>query len=247
MCSAIRMLDCGEQALVIEFGSRIDPLVNARVHRLARTVNAELAQRIVEVVPTYRSLTIYFDPCAISREALRQEIAIRLPALDRAEPSSSTNRILMVPVCYGGEFGPDLHFVAARHSLTADEVVAIHTSVQYRVYMLGFSPGFPYLGGLPERIAAPRLDVPRMKVAAGSVGIAGAQTGIYPMESPGGWRLIGRTPLKVFDPSAERPFLFAAGDLVRFVRLEPNEYDELREQVERGTFVPEIRNSQASS
>jgi inhibitor of KinA len=238
---AVRMLDCGEQAVVVEFGSEIDPGINARVHRLAKILTTAMPERILEVVPTYRSLMIYFDPLVVSRRALQQEIAKLLPGAEAADSAGERKRVLTIPVSYGGEFGPDLAFVARRNGLTEDEVVAIHTSAPLRIYMLGFTPGFPYLGGISARIAAPRLDVPRVKIPAGSVGIAGTQTGIYPIESPGGWRLIGRTPLRIFDPRAERPFLFAAGDYLQLFAAGPDEFHALQQQVERGSYALQER------
>ncbi len=233
----IRILEAGEQGLVVEFGDEIDPVVNARVHRLAGTLMAQMPTRILEVVPTYRSLMIYFDPAVISWQALQQRVA---ELLESPEPAgvNETRRTITIPVCYGGEFGPDLEFVARHNGITAQEVIALHSSLPYLVYMLGFMPGFPYLGGLPERIAAPRLAVPRVKIAAGSVGIAARQTGIYPVESPGGWQLIGRTPVTIFRPLAPSPFLFAAGDYLQFAPISEDEYISIREQVDSGTYAP---------
>jgi antagonist of KipI len=240
----IRMLEAGEQGLVVEFGNEIDPAVNAQVHRLARILTVEMSERILEVVPTYRSLMVYFDPLVISRKTLQEDIARYLADIKTVAVASDTTRIIAIPVSYGGEFGPDLEFVARRNAMTEDEVVAIHTSSPYLVYMLGFTPGFPYLGGMSERIATPRLDAPRVKIPAGSVGIAAKQTGIYPIESPGGWQLIGRTPLIVFNPSSENPFLYAAGDYLRFVAIRVDEYRALKEQVTSGNYAPVVRVSQ---
>jgi inhibitor of KinA len=237
-----RMLKVGEQGLVVEFGKEIDPVVNSHVHRLARILTAEMASRILDVVPTYRSLMVYFDPLVISRETLQADIARYAAKLETDSAASDTKRIISIPVSYGGEFGPDLAFVAKHNAITEEEVVAIHTSVPYLVYMLGFTPGFPYLGGMSERIAAPRLAVPRVKIPAGSVGIAGKQTGIYPIESPGGWQLIGRTPLTLFNPSAESPFVFAAGDYLQFAAIGLDEYAALKEQVASGRYAPVVRS-----
>ncbi len=236
------MLDAGEQGLVVEFGNEIDPVINARVRRLARIVANQMAQHILEVVPTYRSLMVYFDPLIISRKALQENIAGYLGDLDAVTLANDTARVITIPLSYGGEFGPDLEFVARHNAITEEEVIAIHTSTPYLVYMLGFTPGFPYLGGMPERIAAPRLDVPRVKIPAGSVGIAGRQTGIYPIESPGGWRLIGRTPLPIFNPQSENPFLFAAGDYLQFSAIQADQYGALKEQIDSGNYVPVIRD-----
>jgi inhibitor of KinA len=238
----VRMLDAGEQGLVVEFGNEIDPVLNARVRRLARIVATQMADRILEVVPTYRSLMVYFDPLIISRRALQENIAGYLGDLDSVTVANDTARVITIPVSYGGEFGPDLEFVATHNAITEDEVVAIHTSTPYLVYMLGFTPGFPYLGGMSGRIAAPRLDVPRVRIPVGSVGIAGRQTGIYPIESPGGWRLIGRTPLPVFNPLSENPFLFAAGDYLQFSAIQADEYGALEEQIDSGNYAPVIRD-----
>jgi len=238
----IRMLKAGEQGLIVEFGTEIDPVINARVHRLANTLKEKMPEYIQDVVPTYRSLMVYFDPLAISRETLQKNIAKYLDELGSASAASDTARIITIPVSYGGEFGPDLEFVAKHNSITEDEVVAIHTSIPYLVYMLGFAPGFPYLGGMSERIATPRLASPRVKIPAGSVGIAGKQTGIYPLESPGGWQLIGRTPLTLFDPLAKNPFVFAAGDYLQFTAIKMDEYVALKEQVASGNYAPVARS-----
>jgi inhibitor of KinA len=238
----IRMLKAGEQGLVVEFGTEIDAAVNAQVRRLAKILTEEMPEQILEVAPTYRSLMVYFDPLVIGRENLEEKIARYLTSLETVAAASDTTRVITIPVSYGGEFGPDLEFVARHNSMTEEEVIAVHTSTPYLVYMIGFTPGFPYLGGMPERIAAPRLKTPRVKIPAGSVGIAGRQTGIYPIESPGGWQLIGRTPLMVFNPSAKNPFLFAAGDTLQFAAITAEEYGALKEQVASGNYAPVVRN-----
>ncbi len=229
----------GEKALSLELGQTIDEDVNARVHLLAETVRRKLKRHIEEVVPTYRSLLVFFDPLHLSRSELVERLKPLVAALPSGDIAKTHGRIVRVPVCYGGELGPDLAFVAEHNHLTPDEVVAIHGSQAYRVYMLGFTPGFPYLGGMSERIAAPRLDAPRPRIPAGSVGIAGTQTGIYPVESPGGWRLIGRTPLRLFDPRTTPPFLLAAGDKVRFVAVSGARWKEIEREVAAGTWVAE--------
>jgi inhibitor of KinA len=233
-----RVLDAGEQGLVVEFGTEIDPVANAQVHRLARILTFQMPGQILEVVPTYRSLMVFFDPLVITRKSLQEHIARFLSNFEAVFAGNETRRVITIPVSYGGEFGPDLEFVARHNGITEDEVVAIHTSTRYLVYMLGFTPGFPYLGGMPESIAAPRLDVPRIKVPAGSVGIAGKQTGIYPIESPGGWQLIGRTAVKLFDAMAGNPFLVTAGDYLQFVAVSADEYVVLKHQVDSGNYAP---------
>lgn len=234
-----RLLAAGEQGLVVEFASRIDPQVNERVHRLAKQIAAAGWDGVIEVVPTYRSLLIYFDPLKLTRGDLAANIG-RLAGEEGASAAAGT-RLVEIPVAYGGEHGPDLGFVAGHTGLGEDEVVAVHTSVPYLVYMLGFTPGFPYLGGMSERIAAPRLEKPRTAIPGGSVGIAGGQTGIYPVTSPGGWRIIGRTPVRLFDPAAASPFLFAAGDYLQFRAVTAAEYAAIERQVAAGGYSPVVR------
>jgi len=241
---AFRMLVEGEGGIVVELGDAIDPSLNAWVHRLADAVRSELAADVLEVVPTYRSLLVLFDPLRRGRRELEGRIAALLGGVSKGSRRVRPARVVRVPVRYGGPDGPDLAFVAEQARLTVDEVVSIHASVAYRVYMIGFTPGFPYLGGMSERIAAPRLDTPRTRIPAGSVGIAGAQTGVYPVESPGGWRLVGRTPLRLFDPRSGEPFLVAAGDRVRFVPVDDEAFREVERQVEAGAYRPEAEEGE---
>lgn len=211
-----RIQPLGDSAVLIEFGDQIDLAVNERVHRLARLLMDHKLKGVTEWLPTYAALTIHYDPLTLAYEAVVQWLQESLDYV--VEIRSQSPRVIEVPTDYGGEAGPDLVVVAQLHGLTPDEVIRIHSEREYRVFMLGFTPGFPYLGELDERIATPRLDTPRQRVAAGSIGIAARQTGIYPIESPGGWRIIGHTGLKLFDPNREPPFLIDAGDVVKFVR-----------------------------
>jgi inhibitor of KinA len=236
------MLPAGERGLVVEMGNLISPSVNARVQRLAKRLSQRTLEGVIEVVPTYRSLLVYFDPLTVSRSHLIEAIHQMIPSEAGPETGEKEGvRVVRVPVCYGGEFGPDLDYVGQHNGLSVDEVIAIHSSKPYLVYMLGFTPGFPYLGGMSDKIATPRLEQPRARIPQGSVGIAGAQTGLYPVESPGGWRLIGRTPLHPFVPGAANPFLFAAGDYLRFLPISLEEYHQIRHDVEAGLFTPNIR------
>lgn len=246
--AGIRMLCAGEQGLVVEFGNVISPQVNARVRRLAGKIWRSKVAGVIELVPTYRSLLVYFDPLRLTRSDLSRTIE-ELLAVEEEVDRGGTNkvRLIRVPVCYGGEFGPDLDHVAKHNGLTVDEVVAVHSSRPYLVYMLGFTPGFAYLGGMPPKIATPRLDKPRTKIPQGSVGIADQQTGVYPVESPGGWRLIGRTPLKAFSPESARPFLFAAGDYVQFVPISAEEFETIGQQVQVGSYAPHITDESLES
>lgn len=220
-----RFLPAGDRVLIAEFGDGIDEGVNTLVHHVARAVSRASLPGVIEVVPTYRSLAIHVDPLVLSQQELR---ACVLDASSRPDTRfAAPPRTIEVPVVYGGEHGPDLADVAAHAGLPEEEVVAIHAGGQYRVYMMGFTPGFPYLGGMSPRIAAPRLATPRQRVPGGSVGIAAGQTGIYPTASPGGWRLIGRTPARLFDPQRTPPALLDAGDFVRFVPIDAARYAEI--------------------
>lgn len=237
---AIRMLNAGEQGLVVEFGQTVDKDINFKVHRLTRLIRQELAADIIEVVPTYRSLLIYFNPLSLDRQVLQEKIAALAIKANAMEDSREEARVIYIPVCYGGEFGPDLAFVAGHNGLTEDEVIQIHTSQPYLVYMLGFTPGYAYLGGMSEKIATPRLEKPRTKVPEGSVGIGGSQTAFYTIESPGGWQLIGRTPIKAFDFRLPQPFLFEAGDYLHFQAVDRTEYEAVAAEISAGRYKPVI-------
>jgi inhibitor of KinA len=244
--SEIRFLQAGEQGLVVEFGNEINAQINQQVHKLARALSSQALSSILEVIPTYRSLLVYFDPLQISRYALTKLVESLQADQDTAQAAPTGQdavRIVHIPVCYGGEFGPDLEFVAQHNSLSTDEVIRIHTSTPYQVYMLGFTPGFPYLGGMSEEIATPRLEKPRVRIPSGSVGIAGSQTGFYPVESPGGWQLIGRTPINGFDANSPNPFAFAAGDYLQFKGISTDEFFTIRREVEAGAYTPESTTS----
>jgi inhibitor of KinA len=222
--SGYRIVAAGDSAIVVEFEERIDAAVNARTIAFAEAVQAANLPGVRDVVPTYRSTAIYFDPLRTDSAAMMA--CIEREALRPVAPLASVPAPVRVPVCYGGELGPDLEAVAAFAKAGEDEVVRLHTSATYRVFMLGFVPGFAYLGIVNDRIAMARRSTPRVRVPLGSVGIAGVQTGIYPAETPGGWQLIGRTPLKPFDPSRAEPFLMKAGDAVQFYPIERREYDQ---------------------
>jgi len=224
-----RLLPAGDSALIVEFGDGIDVRVNARVRQLQRVLDALRHPGIVETVPTYRSLMVHYDPMALGLEDVEELMATAAEGL--TEDAQDAPRTIEIPVLYGGAAGPDLPDVAAIAGLQEQEVIALHAAGDYVVFMLGFMPGFPYLGGLPRRIAAPRLPTPRTVVPAGSVGIAGEQTGIYPTESPGGWRIIGRTPVRLFDSRQTPPALLEAGDRVRFTPVSAREYDAIARDV----------------
>jgi KipI family sensor histidine kinase inhibitor len=220
-----RLRPAGDQALVVEIGDRIDEAVNERVHALALALARRQIAGIVDLVPTYRSLLVNYDPLRIAFDALTS--AVTEAAASLAPDAVPAPQRVDIPTCYGGQYGPDLPFVAEHNHLAEHEVVAIHASGTYRVFMMGFSPGFAYLGGMSSRIATPRLQTPRTSIPAGSVGIAQQQTGIYPIESPGGWQLIGRTPVRLFDPARTPPTLVEPGDVIRFVAIDEQKYRDL--------------------
>ena len=234
-----RLLPAGDSAIVVEYGEGIDARVNAGVRRLHRALAAGGHAGIIETVPTYRSLMVHYDPLVLTRQEVENLIAETRGGLP--DQSREPFRLVEIPVLYGGDAGPDLADVAAAAGLDERAVVELHAGGEYVVFMLGFMPGFPYLGGLPAAIATPRLATPRTLVPAGSVGIAGAQTGIYPTESPGGWRLVGRTPIRLFDARQSPPALLAAGDHVRFVPVGQAEYDAIAADVAADRYRPGIR------
>jgi KipI family sensor histidine kinase inhibitor len=215
----------GDSGLLVEYGAGIDPQINRKLQAARYALTQEQPAGVFEIVPAYRSVLIVYDPLTIRCEELKGLVADLNDRLTQIElPSPET---IEVPVCYGDQFGPDLKRVATRNGLSEEEVVQLHSEPAYPVYMLGFTPGFPFLGGLSEKLFTPRLDSPRTSVAAGSVGIANNQTGIYPLESPGGWQLIGRTPLKLFDPGRKTPFLLKAGDMLKFKPIFSEEFNRL--------------------
>jgi KipI family sensor histidine kinase inhibitor len=220
-----RLLAAGDGALIVELGEGVAPALNAAVHRLDRRIADAGLPGVVETVPTYRSVLVVFDPALTSPDALGP--ALLELARDLARPTAEPQRRWIVPVCFGGAHGEDLDDVARRANLTSDEVVALHCAADYRVYMLGFSPGFAYLGGLPDALHQPRRENPRMVTPAGSVMQGGAQAAISPIAMPSGWHLLGRTPIKTFDLRRTPPFLLAPGDRIRFSPITAAEYDRL--------------------
>lgn len=237
----LKFFSQGESGLVVELADKIDLTVNLTVHAIGRSIRQELTGVVEAVVPTYRSLLVMYDPLQIRRDSLKEKIEAIYLRVAMHGTAVSSAKTVVIPVLYGGEAGPDLDFVAHHNNLTPDEVISIHTSGAYRIYMMGFTPGFPYLGGMSERIATPRLSTPRKEIPAGSVGIAGSQTGLYPQKSPGGWQLIGRTPLRVFDPTAADPFLYQAGDLLKFEAISGEEFERIERSISRGEYRPEVR------
>src|SRR6478736_3836891 len=224
----------GDQALMLEMGDAINESTHRRVQAAWRALSAEPLPGVSEAVPAYTSVTPFSDPWQVvqagapEREIvswLKAKVLARLK--DPPKSAKSKPRTIEIPVCYGGEFGPDLARVAAQAKLSPEEVIKRHSKATYLVYLIGFAPGFPYLGGLPKELATPRHAKPRMAVPAGSVGIAGEQTGIYPQVTPGGWNLIGATPLKLFQPQSKPPVLLQAGDEEKFKPVTAEEFRAL--------------------
>jgi inhibitor of KinA len=219
-----------ESAVVISFGNGIDPSINQKVISLYQSLQHRSFHGFIESVPAYSSLAVFYSTREVTQnkgnltsafgfvKEFLESALLQIPQVERSE-----NQVVEIPVLYSGQ---DLMFVAASHQLTPDEVIAIHTATAYRVFMIGFLPGFPYLGTVDARIATPRKSSPRTSVPPGSLGIAGFQTGIYPQPSPGGWQLIGKTPLKIFDKQKTVPCLFRPGDSVRFYAIDQNEFEK---------------------
>ncbi|MGH8702423.1 MAG: 5-oxoprolinase subunit PxpB [Burkholderiales bacterium] len=230
---SVRFLPSGDTAIVVEFGDRVDHDLNAQVLRLSARVRAENIPGVVETLPTLRSLLVHYDPLVTDNASVTAAIE-RL--LRRSHGAAPRSRLWRIPACYEGGHAPDLEDVAKHTGLAVDEVVRLHRSTRFHVYMVGFSPGFPYMGDLPESLALPRRKDPRVRVPAGSIAIATSMTAIYPVESPGGWHLIGATPVRLFDARWPRPALLSPGDRVSFEPVGAREYDEIRSAVAANSY-----------
>lgn len=236
--SEMQFYPAGDNALVMEFGNIIDEKVNQKVHNYTALITASGIRGVTELLPTFRSLMVYYDSSVVKYHELKSIIENLHPDTDTG--ISSKKVIHLIPCCYGARFGVDLHDMEALTGLTKEEIISIHSGVDYKIYMLGFLPGFVYLGGLDKRIEAPRLKTPRVKINPGSVGIGGNQTGVYPQASPGGWRLIGSTPVDFYDPSREEPILCRAGEYIRFVPITIDDYYDIRHLVIQKSYTPEL-------
>lgn len=229
-------LPCGDSALVVEFGDRIDAEVNARVIAVAEAVETAAIAGVTEIVPSYRSMLVRYDPVIIRGRALEE----RLAGLCRdAQPSAAQGRAWTIPVVYGGAVGQDLAEMAAMKNMSPEELIALHAGGEYRVFMIGFSPGFAYLGGLPPALHTPRLKQPRQNIPAGAIGIGGQQGSVSAVAGPSGWRFIGWTPVRTFDPVRHVPFLLQAGDRVRFRPIDEDVAAQLASRAAAGDPVIE--------
>ena len=240
MGNSVRFLFSGDSALVIEFGNEISVDINKKIRKMMDDIKKENIDGIVELVPTYCSLLINYDVLKIDYNTLVEKLKTFLNNnLETAEGEEVT--LIEIPTLYNDEVGPDLSYVAEHNKISKEEVIKIHTGTDYLVYMLGFMPGFTYLGGMSEKIATPRLESPRLQIYPGSVGIAGKQTGMYPSMSPGGWRIIGRTPLKLYNPDSDIPVYISSGDYVRYVSISEEEYNDILKKVENNEYKLNIR------
>lgn len=218
----------GDRGLIVEFGDSIDPKINSKVRAMARAMETSRPSGISEIIPTYRSLLLIYDPGVTNPDKLCPLIEHVGNTLETVE--AEPYRIVEIPVCYGNEFGPDMENIQKAHGLTCQEVILLHSSPEYLIYMVGFTPGFAFLGGLDKKLYTPRLETPRMLVPEGSVGIANNQTGMYPLDSPGGWQIIGKTPLKLFAPDRPNPFLYKAGDKIKFIPISEQKYEMISQK-----------------
>ncbi|UOR14047.1 5-oxoprolinase subunit PxpB [Halobacillus amylolyticus] len=225
----------GDQAIVITISDEINEDAQNKVRILSHLFDQEKPDWMVEYIPAFTTVTLFYDPLQLATDdvfpytIVKKKVESLLSTVKEGEAESV--RTIEIPVCYGGEFGPDLEFVAEHNNLSTKEVIDIHSSGQYTVYMIGFAPGFPFIGGMSEKIAAPRRDSPRLAIPERTVGIAGMQTGVYPIETPGGWQLIGRTPMRLFTPEQETPSLLRAGDLITFKEITEEEYHNWEESI----------------
>jgi len=229
-----RLIAVGEQALLVEFGDSIDDQLNARVLALAAALNGTTG--VSEIIPTYRSLTVVFDPLMLTCSELCGRVTL---LMNQPPAMHSVRRRWRVPVCYGGDYGEDLSALAQGHGLSQEQVIDLHSTARYRVYMVGFMPGFAYLGGLPEMLHTPRRASPRAMTPASSINIGGQQTAISSVAGPSGWHLIGRTPWRTFDALRQRPFLFQAGDEVCFMPITAHEFSRLDDECRAADWYPE--------
>jgi inhibitor of KinA len=244
--NSVRFLPLGDRAIVVDWGGGIHPETHRSISALCAHLDHNPFPGIVEIVPAFTTLTVYYEPLKLRDPVTGEnwsrggDAGIRSPfeivkgilsrmVLSMDSATADTSRVVEIPVCYGGKFGPDLEDVAAHTGLSTEEVIEIHVNQDYLVYMIGFAPGFPYLGGMSERISVPRRSSPRTLIEPGAVGIGGMQTGVYPFATPGGWQLIGKTPIKLFRPDHATPSLLKAGDIVRFRSISPKQYEEWKE------------------
>jgi len=232
----IEIKSLGDVAIQVSFGNQINEEIQREIQRFIAGLQTAKIKGIIEWVPAYCTVVIYYQPEVISYHVLEKILKSTYSTADKVDQEKGI--VYEIPVYYGGETGPDLSFVASYHQLSEEEVISLHSSKEYLIYMMGFVPGFPYLGGLPPSLAVPRLEHPRLSVKAGAVGIGGNQTGIYPADVPSGWRIIGITPVNLFDVNRPSPFLFSAGNYIKFHSIDLQEYEKIKQLIANKTYEP---------
>lgn len=226
----VGIFQISECAVLVEFGKEINKYINGKVRAFSSYLDGHPFKGMVEYIPAFTSVTIFYDPLKINSKSPYERVHSMIMEILSNMTSSIEikEKIVRIPVCYGGKLGPDIEYVAEHNKISVDEVIKIHSSGEYLVYMVGFAPGFPYLGGMSKRISSPRRKSPRTSIPAGTVGIAGMQTGVYPISTPGGWQLIGSTPEKLFRPDDNPPSLLSSGDIVKFYPISFDEYENYK-------------------
>lgn len=233
----MKFFDVSENCISCVFDERIAPEINKSVIALSRAIEAANIEGVTELVNSYNTLVVYFNDEITTHDNIKNAIS----SLQISNTNNDKKRTFIIPVCYDKQYGLDIEALAEAHNLSVEEVINIHSQNEYLVYMLGFMPGFPYLGGLDERIATPRKASPRKSIPAGSVGIAANQTGMYPLQSPGGWNIIGQTPLKLYDPDRSPVVYYEAGDYIKYEPITSEQFDEIKRQVDAGTYKIEVK------
>ncbi|WP_345241827.1 5-oxoprolinase subunit PxpB [Pontibacillus salipaludis] len=244
MMRDIQYVPFGENGIKIVFPNHISQEIHERILKLYQSIKRHAVEFITDIVPSYTVLTVYFNETLTSFNQMKEKLESIWASADKKD-ETAPSRVVILPVYYGGDVGEDLEKVASVNNVSAEEVIDLHSSRDYLTYMIGFLPGFPYLGGMDERIATPRLEKPRARVEAGSVGIAGSQTGVYPIGSPGGWNIIGQTPVPIVDFTREEPFLIEMGDYIRFRPVQHEEYEDIKERIKNGSYTIEIVDKEA--
>jgi inhibitor of KinA len=233
------IIPVGDMALKILYKDTASDSLQRQIQQTTKQIEVLNILGVIELVPAFQSITVYYNPILTTYKSLFEQVAA-ICEVHSTEQSTSLKEIIVIPTCYDGE---DIEIVARTHGLSIEDVISLHSSVDYLVYMIGFLPGFPYLKGLPATLSTPRLANPRLKVPRGAVGIGGDQTGVYPLESPGGWNLIGRTPVPLFDPERQNPFLLKAGDYLRFTPISAEEYQEIENLVKEKQYKVEVKKN----